>query len=74
METEAILKIARESLNRVQQFDASSLSRDADLGKQMNFAAAVKPSEALINIYKRIPLTAIGDFSDTQLNSIKGQA
>lgn len=74
MATEAILEIARESLNRVQQFDASSLSRDADLGKQMNFAAAVKPAEALINIYKRIPLTAIGDFSDTQLNSINGQA
>jgi hypothetical protein len=74
MATEAILEIARESLNRVQQFDATSLSRDADLGKQMNFAAAVKPAEALINIYKRIPLTAIGDFSDTQLNSINGQA
>lgn len=74
MATEAVLETTRESLNRVQQFDASSLSREADLGKQMSFASAVRPAEALINIYKRIPLTAIEDFSDTQLNSINGQA
>ena len=74
MSTETILESAREALNRVQQFDAKLLSREDDLGKQMNFSEAVAPATALINIYKRIPLTAFEDFSDTQLNVISKQA
>jgi hypothetical protein len=74
MATETILESAREALNRVQQFDAMLLSREADLGKQMNFSEAVAPAAALIDIYKRIPLTAFEDFSDTQLNAISKQA
>ena len=67
MTTASVLESTREALNRVQQFDVTSLSREADLGKQMSFSEAVTPAEALINIYKRIPLTALEDFSDTQL-------
>ena len=74
MATATVLEATRESLTRVQQFDASSLSREGDLGKQMSFSEAIKPAEALIDVYKRIPLTALEDFSDTQLNSINGQA
>lgn len=74
MATATVLEATRESLTRVQQFDANSLSREADLGKQMSFSEAIDPAEALIDIYKRIPLTALEDFSDTQLNSINGQA
>lgn len=74
MATESIFKEATEALERVQQFDAASLSREGDLGKQMNFSEAVAPAEALLKIYKRIPLTALEDFSDTQLNAIKAQA
>jgi len=40
----------------------------------MSFSEAVQPAEALIDIYKRIPITALDDFSDTQLNAISGQA
>lgn len=74
MSTEAVLQATTEALTRVQQFDAKSLSREADLGKQMNFSEAVLLAEALIDIYKRIPITALDDFSDTQLNAIKAQA
>lgn len=74
MATASVWESTSEALNRVQQFDVTSLSREADLGKQMNFSAAVTPAEALINIYKRIPLTALEDFSDTQLNAIGAQA
>lgn len=73
MTTEAVLESTRESLIRIQQFDARTLSREGDLG-QLNFAEAVQPAEALIGIYKRIPETALADFSDTQLNTINGQA
>jgi len=49
-------------------------SREDDLGKQMNFAEAISPAQALVDIYRRIPLTALDDFSDSQLNSIGQQA
>lgn len=74
MSTATVLESTRETLNRIQQFDAKTLSREDDLGKQMSFSEAVQPAEALIDIYKRIPLTALDDFSDTQLNAISGQA
>ena len=40
----------------------------------MSFAEAVKPAEAVIALYKRIPLSALPDFTDGQLNAIQGQA
>lgn len=74
MATQTLLESTHDALDRVQQFDASTLSREADLGKQMNFSEAVAPSQALIDIYRRIPLTALDDFSDGQLNVISQQA
>lgn len=74
MATQTLLESTRDALNRVQQFDAATLSREADLGKQMNFFEAVAPSQALIDIFRRIPLTALDDFSDVQLNVISQQA
>lgn len=74
MATQTLVESTRDALNRVQQFDAATLSREADLGKQMNFSEAVAPSQALIDIFRRIPLTALDDFSDGQLNAISQQA
>lgn len=74
MATESILKTCVESLTRIQKFKASTLSREDDLGKQMSFAGAVKPAETIIAVYKRIPLSALSDFTDSQLNVIQGQA
>lgn len=74
MATQSILEGTSDALTRMQQFDVTTLSREDDLGKQMNFSEAVAPSLALVNIYKRIPLTALEDFSDTQLNAITKQA
>jgi hypothetical protein len=74
MSTESILQTATISLERLQQFDVTTLGREADLGKQMNFSTVTKSAEAIIDIYKRIPLTALNDFSDEQLNVIISQA
>jgi hypothetical protein len=74
MATESILKTCTESLTRVQKFKASTLSREDDLGKQMSFVGAIKPAETIIAVYKRIPLSALSDFTDTQLNVIQSQA
>ena len=74
MANESILKTCTESLTRVQTFKPKTLSREDDLGKQMNFSDAVKPAEAIIAVYKRIPLSALPDFADGQLNAIQAQA
>lgn len=74
MSTEATLVATTESLSRIQQFDPASLAREADLGRQMNFLAAVEPAERLVGVYKRIPLSALEDFSDSQLTSIAQQS
>lgn len=74
MATEKVYETCREALERVQTFDPETLGRVDDLGRQMNFAEAVKPAEAIIAVYKRIPMSALSDFTDGQLNAILGQA
>lgn len=74
MATESTYKSCVESLERIQTFDASTLSRSDDLGKQMHFADAVPHAEEIIAVYKRIPITALSDFTDSQLNTIKAAA
>lgn len=74
MATEKIYNSCREALERVQTFDPETLGRVDDLGRQMNFAEAVKPAEAIIAVYKRIPMSALPDFTDSQLNAILAQA
>lgn len=74
MATEKNLNETRDSLNRVQQFDANTLERGGELGLALSFAEAVKPAQAVIDVYKRIPMTALADFTDEQLAAIKNQA
>jgi hypothetical protein len=74
MATEKVFTTCREALERVQTFEPETLGRVDDLGRQMNFAEAVKPAEAIIAIYKRIPMSALPDFTDGQLNAILAQA
>lgn len=74
MATEKVYETTREALERVQAFDPNTLGRVDDLGRQMNFAEAVKPAEAIVAVYKRIPISALADFTDGQLNAILAQA
>ena len=64
----------RESLERMQGFDVSTLPREADLGKQLNFQEAVEPAQQLIALYKRLSIAALEDFPLSILGQIKGQA
>lgn len=74
MATEKAYTTCIEALERIQTFDPETLGRVDDLGRQMNFAEAVKPAEAIIAVYKRIPISALPDFTDSQLNAILSQA
>lgn len=73
MATEEVLNNTRESLERIQQFDPKSISRDTELG-QLNFKKAVPPTKSLIDTFSRINIDSLTIFSDGQLNQIKSQA
>jgi len=70
MATESILDNAKDNLVRLQSFDVSTLSRESDFGTQLNFSAAVRFAQPVIDIYSRIPLNALDDLTDNQLNLI----
>lgn len=74
MATDKIYEACHEALERVQSFEPETLGRVEDLGRQLNFADAVKPAEAIVAVYKRIPMSALPDFTDRQLNVIREQA
>lgn len=74
MATEKALTDCSESLNRVQQFDVQKLARNEELGNALSFLNVVKHAQALVDVYKRIPMAALADFTDDQLIAIKSQA
>ena len=74
MATEEVFNECQEALERIQTFDPETLGRVDDLGRQMNFAEAVKPAEAIIAVYRRIPMSALPDFTDRQLGVIQSHA
>ncbi len=70
----SILEEAKESLERMQQFDCESLSRDKDLGQHFNFLEAVEPSKKLVRLYGQISSTVLDDFPEPIVTQIKQQA
>ncbi|HEY8587510.1 MAG TPA: hypothetical protein VIL60_12420, partial [Rhodanobacter sp.] len=61
MATDSILQAARESLERIQTFDAKSLGRNEDLGRQLNFEEAIDTADRLIRLYQRISIATLDD-------------
>lgn len=65
---------AEESLMRMQQFDVSALPRERELGSEVNFAGAVEPAQRLVDLYKRLAVTALDDLSQQGLQQVKDRA
>ena len=65
---------AKESLERMQKFDASGLPREKKLGEDLSFKGAVEPARRLIDLYKRLSVTALEDFPDDILDKIQDWA
>ncbi len=65
---------ASASLQRVQDFDPTSLSRREALGSVFEFSAAVEPARQLIALFRRIPLASIDEFPETEREQIKSAA
>lgn len=73
MPTQELLDGARESLTRVQAYDASKLGREAQLGA-LNFRDAIGPAQEIVSTFQRINTDALNFFSTSQLNLLKNQA
>jgi len=61
----------KESLERIQRFNLESLPRVDDLGSKMNFGEVVKPAKRLVELYRRLTVTALQDFPNANLTAIK---
>ncbi|WP_428240824.1 hypothetical protein [Gynuella sp.] len=62
---------AKESLSRMQNFEVATLPRVEDLGARLNFNEIVEPAQILIDLYKRLSVTALQDFPDNVLIRIR---
>lgn len=69
-ETE-IYEDTKGSLLRIQDFDVNTLSRSAKLGESFSFNETVEPARELINLYKRLSISALEDFPEDTLRKIK---
>lgn len=65
---------SEESLTRMQKFDVSSLPRERELGSEINFLAAVEPATRLVDLYKRLSVTALDDMSQQALQQVRDRA
>lgn len=64
----------RNSLQRMQDFDAAELVQEAKLGGVKNFARVVDPANRLIQLYRRLSERALEDLSDTKLAEVRNRA
>ena len=55
----------KTSLKRMQDFDISTLSREDELGTRLNFQPVLQSAKKLVDLYKRLSVTALEDFPPT---------
>lgn len=63
----------KESLLRIQQFQAQSLARKEDLGR-LSFEAVVEPAQRVIRLYGQLSPSVLEDIPENHLEAIKKQA
>lgn len=62
------------SVKRMQDFSSETLPRIEELGKEINFSAAMEPATRLVELYKRVSVEALKDFPDNLLKQIQDRA
>lgn len=73
-EEEQIRETTATSLTRMQGFDVESLVREEELGRVLNFRAAVEPAKRLVELYQRLSVSALQDFPVDKLNAVQALA
>ncbi len=66
--------VAEKSLLRIQEFDVSKLPRETELGQNFRFTKAVEPAKRLVDLFKRLPISALDDFGKEQLDQVERQS
>ena len=66
-----VLSETEDALEEMQTFDVERLPREAELGQKFSFKPSIEPAKKLIDLYKRLSLSSLSDFPDTNLNQIK---
>ena len=61
---------ARQSIERVQNFNANDLSRKEELGRNFAFDDAVAPAKKVISLFKQLPLDMIDELPENHLNTL----
>jgi hypothetical protein len=74
IQTPEILIEAQKSLDRISEFDVSQLPRNAELGTELSFAAAVEPTRRVVDLFRKLPATALEEMPDNHLQTIRQQA
>jgi hypothetical protein len=64
----------RNSLERIQSFDVSTLPRASDLGARLNFEEAVEPAARLVNLFRQFPIQFLGELPPNQQVTLQQQA
>ena len=72
--SDAQMTRARDSLQRIQQFDVSTLPQEADLGRDFNFKEVVPMAERTIELFRQYPIDFLHLLPATQLNAIATDA
>jgi hypothetical protein len=65
---------AKKSLERMQKFDPTTLSRESELGVALNFREAVPHARRLIDLYLQLPLESVEWFNQRQATQLKSVA
>ncbi|MBN1545712.1 MAG: hypothetical protein JW902_03540 [Syntrophaceae bacterium] len=74
-ETEATLREeTQKALERMQNLDVAALPREGELGQKFNFINAVDPTERLVKLYSRLPISVLEDLPENQLKQIRDRA
>lgn len=67
------LKDAKDSLERIQEFDPEALVQERRLGEN-DFSDAVEPARRIIDLFSQIPVDNLTLFPNAELTKIKKQA
>lgn len=73
-EKQDLVAQAKQSLERMQNFDVEALPREAALGEELNFRDGVGSAVRLIALYRRMSLASLEDMPESVLQKLKQRA
>ena len=71
---EKAISQAKTSLDRMRNFDVSTLPRRNILGDAFNFEGAVQDATRLVSLYQQLPIDAVDSFSEQLAQNLTSTA